>query len=71
MAKFGLRGSEQSLHKSYDALIKLRKTRHYSWAELRNKVQRSQELPATARRPARGAKAPGLPLTTRDWRRIV
>jgi hypothetical protein len=71
MAKFGLRGSEQSLHKSYDALIKLCKTRHCSWAELREKVQRSQELPATARRPARGAKAPELPLTTRDWRRIV
>jgi hypothetical protein len=71
MARVGLRGSEQSLHKSYDALIKLRKTRHYSWAEIRNKVQRSQELPATARQPARGAKAAGLPLTTRDWRRIV
>jgi hypothetical protein len=71
MAKLGLHGSEQSLHKSYDALIKLRKTRHSSWAEIRDKVQRSRELPATARRPARGAKAPGLPLTTRDWRRIV
>jgi hypothetical protein len=71
MAKLGLRGSEQSLHKSYDALIKLRKTRHYSWAEIRDKMQRSQQRPATARRPPHGAKPAGLPLTTRDWRRIV
>jgi hypothetical protein len=71
MAKLGLRASEQSLHKSYHALIKLCKTRHYSCAEIRDKMQRSQQLPVTARRLARGAKAPELPLTTRDWRRIV
>jgi hypothetical protein len=61
MSKLGLNGSEQSLRKSYDALIKLRKARHCSWAEIKNKVQQSQRFPTVAR----------LPLTPQDWRRIV
>jgi hypothetical protein len=72
MAKFGLSGSEQSLRKSYDALTKLRKIRHCSWAKIRDKVQKSRELLAVTEGSGRRPKAPArLPLTPREWRRIV
>ena len=71
MAKVGLNGSEQSLRKSYAALTKLRKSRHYSWAEITDKVQQFQRLSATTRRPARRAKAAPIPLTEQAWRRFV
>lgn len=70
MAKPGLTGSEQSLRKSYAALVKLRKTSHYSWAEIRDKVQQSQRFSAAIRRPVRKVKAAHIPLTQQDWRRI-
>ena len=71
MNKLGLSGSEQSLRKSYDALIKLRKIRHWTWADIRDKVQHSQEFRTAARRSARRTQAARLPLTPRQWRRIV
>jgi hypothetical protein len=71
MNKLGLSDSEQSLRKSYDALIKLRKIRHWTWADIRDKVQHSQEFRTAARRSARRTQAARLPLTPRQWRRIV
>ena len=71
MNKLGLSDSEQSLRKSYDALIKLRKIRHWTWADIRDKVQHSQEFRTPARRSARRTQAARLPLTPRQWRRIV
>ena len=67
MSKLGLSGSEQSLRKSYDALIRLRKMRHWTWADIRNKVQQSQG----AHRSARRTQAARLPLTPQQWRQIV
>jgi hypothetical protein len=71
MGKLGLSGTDQSLRKSYDALIKLRKIHHWSWAEITDKVQRSQEVQTGARRTARRTQAARLPLTPRQWRRLV
>jgi hypothetical protein len=71
MSKLGLSGSDQSLRKSYDALIKLRKIRHWTWADIRDKVQRSQEFRTATRRSARRTQAARLPLTPRQWQRIV
>lgn len=71
MSKQGLSGSEQSLRKSYDALIKLRKIRHWTWADIRDKVQRSEGFRTVAGRSARRAQGTRLPLTPQQWRRIV
>ena len=71
VGKLGLSGSEQSLRKSYDALIKVRKIRHWSWADIRDKVQQSQEFRTPARRSVRRTQAARLPLTPQEWRRIV
>jgi hypothetical protein len=71
MSKLGLSGSEQSLRKSYDALIKLRKIRHWTWADIRDKVQQSQGVRTVTRRSVRRTQAARLPLTPQQWRRIV
>jgi hypothetical protein len=72
MANLGLSSSEQSLRKSYDALTKLRKVRHCSWAKITDKMQKSREFLAVTEESGRRTKAPArLPLTPRDWRRIV
>lgn len=71
MAKLGVNDSEQSLHKSYAALVKLRKSRHCSWTEIKKKVEQSQELLTAPKRPSRGVKQSRLPLTPQSWRRIV
>jgi len=68
IAQKGLRLGNQTLQKSYAALVKLRREKRLSWAETRHKVEVSQlclpGLQAAARRP----KAARIPLTKRDWR---
>jgi len=59
--------SEQSLHKSYAALMKLAKA-GCSPAEIKLKVKHSQERLA-AKRNSR--KVLSLPLTEEAWRRLV
>jgi hypothetical protein len=71
VSKLGLNGSDQSLRKSYDALVKLRKIRHWTWADIRDKVEQSQGLRTAPRQSARRTPAARLPLTPRQWRRIV
>jgi hypothetical protein len=71
IAKSGVTLSEQTLQKSYAALVKLRKNRHWSWTQLREKVEHSQWDRGTAESPARQQKTELIPLTERDWRRIV
>jgi hypothetical protein len=71
MAKSGVTLSEPTLQKSYAALVKLRKNRHWSWTQLREKVEYSQRDRGTAESPARQQKIGLIPLTERDWRRIV
>ncbi len=71
LTRLGLSASEQSLLKSYGALIKLRKTSHCSWAQIKSILKRSQDR-AVIRQPAkRGARPATLPLTPRGWRRII
>jgi len=71
ITKLGMKDSEQSLHKSYAALIKLRKARHFSSTEIREKVSRSQENLKATRRPRQRTRQLRLPLTPQAWRRIV
>jgi replication initiation and membrane attachment protein DnaB len=70
IAKSGLKLSEQTLHKSYAALVKLRKNNHWSWAQTRRKMEHSQQDRAAAQSSARRQKTVQIPLTVRDWRRI-
>jgi len=71
MAKLGVDESEQSLHKSYAALVKLRKSHHCSWTEIKKKVEQSQEILTAPKGPSHGVKRSRLPLTPQSWRRIV
>ena len=71
IAKSGVKLSEQTLHKSYAALVKLRENNHWSWAQTRQKVEHSQRDRSAAKSPARQQRAARIPLTERDWRRIV
>jgi hypothetical protein len=67
----GVKVSEQTLQRSYAALVKLRKNSHWSWAQTRQKVEHSQRDRSAAESPARQRRAGRIPLTERDWRRIV
>ena len=71
VAKSGLRLSRQTLQRSYAALVKLRKNEHWSWAETRRKVENSRQDLNAAQLPRRRPRAALIPLTERDWRRIV
>jgi hypothetical protein len=71
LARLGVNDSEPSLHKSYEALLKLRDRRHYSWVEIRKKVEHSGETAAATKSLPRAMKKPRLPLTPQAWQRIV
>jgi len=71
IVKSGVKLSEQTLQKSYAALVKLRKNNHWSWVQTRQKVEHSQRDRSAAESPARQQRAARIPLTERDWRRIV
>lgn len=71
LADLGARTSEQLLLKSYGALVQLRNNRHCSWAQLLSRLKRSRENRADLRSAQRGTKTASLPLTVRDWRRMM
>ena len=71
LVKPGVKLTEQSLHKSYAALMRLRKSGPCSWAEIKLKVKRSQQRLKPIDSSVRAVNRVGLPLTQRDWRRIV
>ena len=56
--------SVKTLQKSYAALVKVRKTKRWSWAETKRKVMRAQQALAPAGAPRR------IPLSERAWGRI-
>jgi len=62
--KKGLTFSVKTLQKSYDALVKVKKIKRWSWAEAKRKVMRAQQAPASAGAPRR------IPLSERAWSRI-
>ncbi len=68
LASLGANLSEPSLLKSYAALVQLRTESHCSWGKIRSKLKRSQEHLQPA---SRRSKPANLPLTLRDWRRII
>jgi hypothetical protein len=70
IAERGLKLGEQTLHKSYTALIRLLKSKHLSSAEARRKVEHSQQDFTAAQSAMRRPRAARIPLTERDWRRI-
>ena len=67
MRQHGRGGSEQSLHKSYAALMLLRKQAHPSWAQIEFKIRHPRQQALNSQ----GSKPPRLPLTTKDWQRII
>ncbi|HXG51344.1 MAG TPA: hypothetical protein VNN77_08080 [candidate division Zixibacteria bacterium] len=69
ISKTGLRLSPRLLQKSYASLLKLRREQHWSWAEIRQKVENSRQGLGTAT-ARRGPKRAPIPVTERDWRRI-
>jgi alkanesulfonate monooxygenase SsuD/methylene tetrahydromethanopterin reductase-like flavin-dependent oxidoreductase (luciferase family) len=70
IAEKGIRLSEQTLQKSYAALVKLSREKHLSWAEARRKVEYSHPGLGDLHAPARRLKTARIPLTERDWRKI-
>jgi hypothetical protein len=65
MGDSGRRGSERLLQKSYAALLQLRRSSHRSWREITVKIRHPHTVSVGEIQPSR------LPLTARDWRRIV
>ena len=63
--------SDQLLQKSYAALVQLKKHQHCSWAHIMVKMKNSRSQIAPAPSARRRAKSSHLPLTLRDWRRII
>ena len=70
IARSGVRLSEETLHKSYAALVKLRKNNHWSWAQTRQKVEHSQYHRSVAETSAKYQRPAQIPLTERGWRRL-
>lgn len=71
IARKGLHIGEETLRKSYAALVELRRHSHLSWTEARRKVEGSKPDVTTVQSPIRrGARSARIPLTEREWRRI-
>jgi hypothetical protein len=70
IARSGVTLSEEILHKSYAALVKLRKNNHWSWAQTRQKVEYSQHHRGAVQAPAKRKSPARIPLTERGWRRM-
>jgi hypothetical protein len=70
IARSGLDVKDELLHKSYAALVNLRRQQRLSWAEARKKVEQSQEELKTGGLPQRRPHVARLPLTECDWQRI-
>lgn len=69
MGKSGWNGSADTLHKSYAALLQLRKQDRRSWAEINSKIRGCQPTGSAAQ--TLKTKVARLPVTMRDWRRII
>jgi hypothetical protein len=69
--KSGLAGSEPSLQKSYLALARLRRQNHCSWSQIVLKMKHSQDSTTAAHSKTLKTKPARLPLTLRDWRRVI
>ena len=70
IARSGATLSEEILHKSYAALVRLRKNNHWSWGQTRRKVEHSQHPRSAAQAPAKRQSSARIPVSERGWRRI-
>ncbi|HWO41030.1 MAG TPA: hypothetical protein VNO43_04425 [Candidatus Eisenbacteria bacterium] len=70
VAKFGVEENEHSLHRSYEALIKLRERQHCSWTKIKKKIERAREMTAKGR-ASQTMKKRRLPLTPQGWQKFV
>jgi hypothetical protein len=71
IVKNGLNPTEQTLQKSYAALVKLRKREHWSWTQMRRKVEESQQDLRVAQLSTRRPRAARIPVTERAWRKLA
>ena len=67
LGRSGLSLNQERLQKSYASLLLLRRQNHYSWAKIKSKMRNAREIAATAQTP----RSERLPVTLRDWRRLV
>ena len=70
LLRSGAKLSEASLQKSYLALMKLAKN-GCSWSEIKLKIKQSQDRLTAPKTSSRSVHSARLPLTEREWRRIV
>jgi len=70
LLRSGAKLSEASLQKSYVALMKLAKN-GCSFSEIKLKIKQSQHRLTASKTASRGVHSARLPLTEREWRRIV
>lgn len=71
VARVGANSTDSALRKSYSALIKLQKSANCPWAEIKRRLEQSQKNPTISHLGTRRKNSRWLPLTERDWRRIV
>lgn len=64
LAQKGLTPNVKTLQKSFAALVKVRKSKGWSWAETKRKVKRAHHAAAPAGASRR------IPLSERDWCRV-
>ena len=67
LTRSGLRLSEEQLQKSYASLLLLRRQNHYSWAKIKLKMKNARDIASTVHTMS----AERVPVTLRDWRRLV
>lgn len=70
VAKHGVRLNEQTLQKSYAALVKLQRNNHWSSAQTRAKAEQGQQDRSPAQSTARRQRAARPPLGEPEWRGI-
>jgi hypothetical protein len=71
VARVGANSTDSSLRKSYSALMKLQKSVNCSWAEIKRRIEQFQGKRTTPHPGTRRKNSRWLPVTERDWRRIV
>ncbi len=67
LGRSGLSLNQERLQKSYASLLLLRRQNHYSWAKIKSKMRNAREVTSTAQ----ALRSERLPVTLRDWRRLM
>ena len=71
MLKSGISVSDERLQKSYAALVELRRRNHCSWAQIKTKMEHTQAMMSGAQIGGLNVKLERLPVTLRQWRRVI